>query len=90
VSVNDGHTTTTTSGATLNWCRPSEAKRDKASGRRTALTVKVMTRFQTVKFSVGIAISEPSTSNDAINSSLVNSICAILIVFLLPLKRNTQ
>jgi hypothetical protein len=75
VNVNDGHTTTTTPGATLNWYQPSEAKRDKAGGKHTVSTVKVMTHFQTVRFSVGIVINEPSTSNDAINTSLIISMC---------------
>lgn len=66
MNVNDGHTTTTMPGATLNWYQPSEAMRDKAGGKRTVSTVKVMTPFQTVRFSVGIVINELSTSNGAL------------------------
>jgi hypothetical protein len=63
-SVNDGNTTITTLGAMPNWYQPSEAKRGKADGRHTALTAGVMTLFQTVRFSVGIATSEVFTSNN--------------------------
>ena len=64
-SVNDGNTTTTTPGAMPNWYQPSEAKRDKAGGKHTALTVKMGILSQTVRFSVGIAISEVYTSNNS-------------------------
>lgn len=64
-SVNGGHTTTTTPGVILNWCQLSEAKRDKAGGKRTVSIGQMEIHFPIVRFFAGIATSGLSMRNNA-------------------------
>jgi len=58
VSVRVGHITTAPLGVTFGYQNMSEAKQEKAGGKRTVLKGQVAMNFRTARFCVGVATNE--------------------------------